>query len=310
MKTLIAFVFTALTCVTLQAQNIVKERKVVQVIAPQTLYLNSITNGTIGGVNRTTLEIKLPKNTVEWYYSFSTSKDMSASPSLNLLSQVTKYYDPTGITAMATTALFTPNGVSVCDIYLLDKTNVDGFLGKKEGWTNSYKYIASGTRENFTNGTININNIKSGNYFLGFKNPSYTDGLSVTVEVVAIVEEAKIVEISDAQKKATLFTNLANKAYSEKSYDKALELYNKVIELNPTQNVYHKTGFIYLINQNYITAIDHYSTAIILAKKNKNAKELLQSYAQVLTNYNQNNEPLEGSQDVLHLLQTEIKNLK
>ena len=310
MKNIILLILLVANSIHFNAQNTITERKVVPILAPQTFFLNSQTNATFGGKNRTNLEINLPKNTVEWYYSFTTTKDMSSPPALNLLAQVTKLYDPTGITAMATTTLFSPSGVSVCDIFLLDKNNAKAFIDKGNKWRNTYNFIASGTRENYTNGTITITNPKTGTYYLGFKNPSLTEGLSVTVEVVAIIEEFKKVEPTDNENKANLFANLAQKALAEHDYDKALELFSKVIHLNNNADVYHKTGLIYLIQNNYSQAIDHYSNAIILAKKQKNAKALLKNFVKQIEQYNSTNTTLTGSLDVIHLLNSEIKKIK
>ncbi len=71
----------------------------------------------------------------------------------------------------------------------MDRRNADAFLEKVDNWGGSYNYIPSGSRENFKNGTVQIRDITSGNWCLGFKNPSSTVGISITFEVVAIVEE-------------------------------------------------------------------------------------------------------------------------
>ena len=310
MKLLTTPIFLLLFTLTAFAQNTIKQRKVVQVLAPQTLVLNSQTNATFGGKNRNILEIVLPKNTVEWYYSFTTTKDMNTSSTLNLLAQVTKLYDPTGITAMATTSLFSPSGVSVCDIYLLDATNQKGFIEKGDKWQNTYKYIASGTRENYTNGTITINNIKQGTYYLGVKNPSLKDAISVTVEVVAIIEDHIKTEPTDTHNKAQLLQNLALKAFNENRLDDALELYNKVTQANADANSYNKTGLIYLIKDDYINAADQYTNAIVWAKKQKQAKNILQSYINQIIQYQNANGELQTSPTILELLQDEINKLK
>lgn len=68
-----------------------------------------------------------------------------------------------------------------------------------------FKYYSDGTRENFTNGTIDVNQIgslkiedltpslKSNYFYLGIRNPRTTTGTTITIEVVAIVKKEVIV---------------------------------------------------------------------------------------------------------------------
>ena len=171
-------------------QNYKKIRKVVPIQTNQSFYLNGGTRATFGGKSRTSLLITLPKNTIEWYYVFSTSPNEGNSQSINLVAQLTKIIDPTGVTAIATTALFAPTGNGgACDIYLVDRPNLDKFIKKVDNLGGSFSYILEGTRENFKNGVVQIKGINSGIWFLGFKNPSASTGVNITVEVAAIVEE-------------------------------------------------------------------------------------------------------------------------
>lgn len=177
-----------------ESQILKKERKLVQVISPETFYLNGGTRATFGGKSRTRLKIDLPKNTIEWYYSFSTNKSQNSKSSLDLLVQLTRIYDPSGLTAIATNKLISPTGANVCDIYLMNRKNADAFMKKIDNLGGTYNYYLTGSRENFRNGIVQIKDNLSNDLFLGFKNPSLSEGISVTVEVVAIIEEITIVE--------------------------------------------------------------------------------------------------------------------
>ena len=171
-------------------QSYKKNRKVVPVLTNQDFYLNGGTKGAFGGKSRINLLISLPKNTVEWYYVFSTSPNQGNNQSINLVAQLTRLVDNTGMTAIATSALLAPtsNG-GACDVYLMDRINSDKFMEKVDSWGGTYSYFPEGTRENFHKGTIQIKGITSGNWYLGFKNPSVSTGVNVSVEVAAIVEE-------------------------------------------------------------------------------------------------------------------------
>lgn len=273
-------------------------------MTPQTFYLNGGTKATFGGKSRTWFNIPLPKNTVEWYYSFTTTKNQNSSSSVGLLSQLTRLYDPTGMTAIATNAILTPSGAGVCDIYLMDRANSDKFIEKVDNWGGSYSYKINGSRENYKNGTVQIKDILSGNWCLGFKNPSATEGISITFEVVAIVEETKIIEKTETETKAEMFGELGWKAYEKGEYDKCVELSKKAIELNPNLGwVHNNIGLVNLIKGDYISAIDSYSTAITLFKKSDNPSywfnEAIKDLKALIAKHGQ----LEGANDILEMLQ-------
>ncbi len=304
MKQIFTILFLTVLTISVNGQTVQKERKVVQVMTPQTFYLNGGTRATFGGKSRTWFNIPLPKNTVEWYYSFTTTKNENSSSTIGLLSQLTRLYDPTGMTGIATNAILTPSGAGVCDIYLMDRANCDKFMDKVDNWGGSYSYIVSGSRENYKNGTVQIKDILSGNWCLGFKNPSATEGISITFEVVAIVEETKIIEKTETETKAEMFGGLGWKAYEKGEYDKCIELSKKALELNPNLGwVHNNIGLVYLIKGDYISAIDSYSTAITLFKKSDNPShwfnEAIKDLKALIAKHGQ----LEGANDILEMLQ-------
>lgn len=206
-------------------------------MTPQTFYLNGGARASMGGKSRTWFNISLPQNTVEWYYSFSTTKGESSTATIGLLSQLTKLYDPTGMTAIATNAIFTPTGAGVCDIYLMNRKNADAFIEKVDNWGGSFSYQVSGSRQNYKNGTVQVRDITSGNWCLGFKNPSSTEGLSITFEVVAIVEETET-NLSEwsTDTKTKLFDNYKKNLIANKVDEKvAIEIANCVVNKMTTE---------------------------------------------------------------------------
>lgn len=304
MKHILTLLFLAFLTATTNGQIEQKERKVVQVLTPQTFYLNGGTRATFGGKSRTWFIIPLPSNTVEWYYSFTTTKNENSSSTIGLLSQLTRLYDPTGMTAIATNSILTPSGAGVCDIYLMDRKNAEAFYEKVDNWGGAFNYQGIGSRENFKNGTIQIKDNPTGNWCLGFKNPSATEGISITFEVVAIVEETKIIEKTETETKAEMFGGLGWKAYEKGEYDKCLELSKKALEFNPNIGwVHNNIGLVYLIKGEYITAIDSYSTAINLFKKSDSPShwfnEAIKDLKALIVKHGQ----LEGSDDILEMLQ-------
>ncbi|MEY4834772.1 MAG: hypothetical protein RI980_887 [Bacteroidota bacterium] len=304
MKQIFTILFFAILTVSVNGQTVQKERKVVQVMTPQTFYLNGGAKATFGGKSRIWFNIPLPKNTVEWYYSFTTTKNQNSTSTIGLLSQLTRLYDPTGMTAIATNAILTPSGAGVCDIYLMDRINNDKFMEKVDNWGGSYSYKVNGSRENFKNGTVQIKDLLFGNWCLGFKNPSATEGISITFEVVAIVEENKIIEKTETETKAGMFGGLGWKAYEKGEYDKCFELSKKALELNPNLGwVHNNIGLVQLIKGDYISAIESYSTAITLYNKSDNPShwfnEAIKDLKALIVKHGQ----LEGAKDILEMLQ-------
>lgn len=193
MKQLLVFLSLFFSTQTLFGQTIQKIRKVVQIMPEQTFYLNGGMRATFGGKSRTYYKIDLPKNTVEWYYTFSTSEGQSTSPtSLNLVPQLTRLIDPSGTTALLASAIMSPTGSNACDIYLMNRKNADAFLEKVDNLGGKYYYTISGSRENFRNGTVQIRDAVNGTCYLGFKNPSASTGITIAFEVAAIVEETVV----------------------------------------------------------------------------------------------------------------------
>ena len=289
-------------------QNTVKERKVVEIMPAQTFYLNGGARATFGGKSRVWYPIQLPPNTVEWYYSFTTQRGQDATAVINLFAQLTRIYDPTGTTAIATNALLTPTGAAACDIYLMDRPNADKFLDKVDNWSGTYSYMVSGSRLNYKNGTIQVKDIQSGTWYLGFKNPSASEGISVTFAVSAIIEETKVIEKSEEEKKAEMYAELGWKAYEKGQYDKCMELSKKALEIYPGLGwVNNNIGLVHLIQGNYTTAIDSYSCAISYFKKSANAKVWFGEAIKDLNNLIATHGNIEGAEDILELLKAEVK---
>lgn len=308
---LIIILFLLLNIMPSQGQLLVKERKAVHVLHQQTFYLNSVTRATFGGKSKTWFNVPLPPNTVEWYYSFTTTKGEKSKASVELFSQLTKLIDPTGLTAVATNAIFTLPGAGVCDIYLMDNKNTDIFLGKNGNSSQPFDYDLAGSRENFRNGTVKIDNINEGEWCLGFRNTSATEGIAITFEIVAIVEETKIIDRPLAETKAEVFGTLGRKAYLNGNYDMCWELSKKALANNPNLGwVNNNLGLVYLIRGDYVSAIENYATAIALFAKDKNAQYWINESIADLKALIEKHGELEGAKEILEMYIGEKKKLK
>ena len=166
-----------------------KEYKPVQLLEPSQFYINSGSNATFkGGKSRITLPVILPKNTVEWYYVFAASRNEDeinrTKKSINLMGQMTKLIDKSGILNIGVDMFTKPPGGNVCDVYLLDINNRNPFEEKVE-----YRHYPEGTRENIASGVVRIKSALFLNNYLGIKNPDGSYGIHVAIEAVAITLE-------------------------------------------------------------------------------------------------------------------------
>jgi hypothetical protein len=186
-------------------------QKVKSIHLPQNFYLNGGTRAMLDGTSRTSIPVELPPNTVEWYYTFSTTSDANSvktqQTQLNLLSQLAKYLDPTGISGVAVGAIFTPSGSEACDVYLFDKANNDKFIDKDDKWGNPFSYKIEGSRKSIKSGVVQIKHFDKGVYYLGIRNPSAFSSLFVTIEVVAIVEERVAITKTEAEEKYQIYAS-------------------------------------------------------------------------------------------------------
>ncbi|MGV3547450.1 MAG: hypothetical protein ACO1N4_10325 [Pedobacter sp.] len=290
-----------------QAQTTVKKvKKVVQVMAPQTFYLNGRARGTLGGKSTATFNITLPKNTVEWFYSFTTSRAEKPKINIGLLSQLTRFYDPTGLSAMATNAVLTPSGAGVCDIYVMDRENCGKFNNRLDQLRGAFRYDADDSRENYRNGTVHIKDISSSEICLGFRNPSATEGTSITFEVAAIVEQDSVVQKSMREIEAETFARLGRSSFEREDYDRSLELNKRAVELDPElERAHHDIGMVHLIKNDYISAISSYATAITLFKKNAESAYWFNTAINDLKSLIARYGELEGANDILEMLKIE-----
>jgi len=163
--------------------------KTVKLIQPRHIYLNGGLRSYIGGKSRTYVEVDLPSHTVKWYYSFTTSKGQSGSNELNLALQLSSILiDPSGMSSSLLSSIKVPNGSSVIDVYLCNRPNIDAFLNKVDNSGGRFYYDMQGSTLNTKQAVVEVDNVKTGTWFLGIKNPSSLNAVNITIEVVAIVE--------------------------------------------------------------------------------------------------------------------------
>lgn len=147
------------------AQSSTKIRRVVELFPQQNFFLNGGLRANFGGVSRQSFKIVLPPGTVEWYYTVTTSTT-TPSQSINLVPQLTRLVDPTGTTAILTSAILAPTGANAVDCLLMPQQEESLFVQMSDA--GSIKRYTTDSRQNFRSGTVQVRDIiLPGTYILG-----------------------------------------------------------------------------------------------------------------------------------------------
>lgn len=281
-----------------------------QLVESRSIYLNGGLNATFGGKSRTYLEIDLPPNTIKWYYSFSTKKGESGTQNLDLAIQLAGIIlDPSGISSTTLSAIKVPDGVSSADIYLLDRPNIDKFLSKKDLYGGSFSYNMEGTAQSTKQAVVEIDGIRSGTVYLGLKNPSTTNGVNISIEVVAITETRVAIVKSDAQQKAELYGNLGWSKFEQAEYEECISYCNKSYEEHKLGWVLANKGAAQLVCGQTSASIESYISALTLIKNDPNAKHELLKIRRNLERTLKIYPNLDGADEIIQLIKLEQKNL-
>lgn len=169
--------------------------KTVSLYEEQTFYLNGGLKASVNGNSRSHYKIELPANTVEWYYAVTVEKNKASNrEAINLVAQLTKLIDKTGITSIVASHLLTPAGTGTCDVYLISSAYINAFHSKGE-----FYYDQDHSVLNYKSGVVKV--IMKPDYlkrfYIGFRNPSTMEGVTIHFSAVAIVAE-HILDISTA----------------------------------------------------------------------------------------------------------------
>jgi hypothetical protein len=204
----------------LRAQERSIKYKTVSLYEEQTFYLNGGVKATVEGRSRVTYKIELPANTVEWYYSITVERNETNNiEAVNLLSQLTRLIDKTGISSIVASSLLTPTGSGACDAYLISNENVGAFIAKRQ-----FHYDFNHSVLNYKNGVVRVT-MKPGylnDFYIGFKNSNSMEGVTVRFSAVAILSE-KSMDIS-----TEVFSTTAVEDQKTWSRDDKNRIYNNI----------------------------------------------------------------------------------
>ena len=170
--------------------KIKEEYKTVELVPPTQFYANSTSNEFWKGGDATVdVAVRLPKNTVEWYYEIAASRNKDdiaqVGSTFNLLSDLSMALDQTGAIGFGIELLSQPPGANFCSSYLFDQQNRQLF-----NMNEAFRFYPEGSRENIKSGIIKMPYYASATpLYIGIRNSDSMHGIHVAIQVVAITLE-------------------------------------------------------------------------------------------------------------------------
>ncbi|MCU0447455.1 MAG: tetratricopeptide repeat protein [Microscillaceae bacterium] len=239
-----------------------------QTIKPSTVVvLHSGSQTWVGGTSRQIVEVKLPPNTVSWYFSYGAYTEAAQAQKsqgmVGLAAQLLKLVDNTGISTIAVNQLLAPSGSAYCDIAFFDayeqakrfedKTDYN-LLG--EGFQMVEKYSV----KNHKSGIVKIEDKKylSGTFYLGLRNPVSFGEINLMYEIAAVVQETVINKPAEKTKDQIIAekTSQLKKLSLEKKHPEAAELCKQLIDLGQNQ-FYAQLGWNLILSKQYTQALKY-----------------------------------------------------
>jgi hypothetical protein len=173
-------------CATFQskAQAPKQDYMVVPIVSQQSFYLKAGAGYNSGEI----LPINLPANTVKWYYTITTMSGHGSFANNDLTGQLVKLVDPNhGIAADASVTV--PRGTGLCDVFLMTNPNeAIKYVNKQP----AISFLMNDSREHFISGAVPVNDYLDGSCFMVIRNPGYSRGVNINIEVTAIVLSSSV----------------------------------------------------------------------------------------------------------------------
>ncbi len=186
-------------------QSIEKPDEVIQ----QTFYINPA--ATMTGSSRHVVKFQLPQKTIQWYYTFSAFRNKEdadkAHEKFDLLSELSRFSDPSGTSSFAISMLTKVPGSNYCDVYLLNSFKDELPFKNKDELLRKGAWTSDDSQEGLAKGIIPITNSNHliGVQYLGIRNPSLEYGINVSIQIVAIVQQEITINGWKKQQKDDLF---------------------------------------------------------------------------------------------------------
>lgn len=163
-------------------------------VYPRTIEIHSTGRNELSGASsRGYIEVVVPSNCIEWYYTFTTSEDQSFKENLKLgiqLAQAVSNFTPTGkvfsgLSDAVLQNISTPPGKIAINSYVLTTEGINPFLNGQQ-----FGYLQGTDMLSTLEGKMKVPNWTRGRrttYYIGLQNLSYFKKVQVSIEVVALV---------------------------------------------------------------------------------------------------------------------------
>lgn len=162
--------------------------------------LNGTLNGAMGGNSRSIIEVALPPNTIEWYYTFTTARNKQSDNRLNTAIELTTKVASLlassytagasvkfeGLAENAIKSLVIPHGAIPINTYVIDGNNSQLFLNGQQ--FNSY-IVGNNTQSVSGSSLIKLNQYSPRLFYIALYNPNVTSGVLIDLEITATVLE-------------------------------------------------------------------------------------------------------------------------
>ncbi|HEY2649700.1 MAG TPA: hypothetical protein VGI38_10920 [Puia sp.] len=164
------------------AQAVKKDFMVIPLLSQQSFYLKSNVSANDKSSHEV-LQVNLPANTVEWFYTIITKSGHGEFSNNDLTGQLVKLVDPDlGIPNNG--SILVPAGTGTCDVYLMtNPLELHKYINRRH----AASFLMNDSREPFVSGAVSVKDFLDGSCYLIVRNPSASHGINVNIEVTAIV---------------------------------------------------------------------------------------------------------------------------
>lgn len=185
MKAHIVFLFFILSYNHVLAQ----QRKVIPIVENEVHQLNGGVRAGFGGRSRITLPITIPQNTIALVYTVRANRQgLSVEDDFNLAESLMSYLGGSIPIVAAASKIHVPSSTQTADAYLLQTGNDRQYFENK--LDTKWRYFQDYSRQACQSCTVvipcNANNW-SQEIYLGLRNPSALDAITVKVSIAAVV---------------------------------------------------------------------------------------------------------------------------
>lgn len=265
--------------------------KLITLCPQRNYYLNGGLNATFGGTSRSVIRVDLLPCTEQWYYSFTTSSGSNTNI-LYLGNQIENLLEAGK--SWSYPNLISPPGTGSVEVFVIDSKDESAFLSKDDG---NWRYYGDISVLNAKNATQCVRSNSEKSYSIGLRNPSSLDGVTVGIEVVALVNVG------------VCLNEVGKDAFNKGEFEKCVEYCTMALDFDTSISESRFYIALVLLLQNDPTSVKEYLEAIVSNRQHTESKQVLLSAMQILNQFKEaeNNETYEFLFDAIKLISKELE---